>query len=325
MDQTAALSTIRCPILVISGDLDVSLPWQGHSEVIARTVPGARVVHLPAAHLSNLEMPRSFTAALLQFLMPTSEAADVAGMRVRRSVLGDAHVDRAIATTTAITKDFQELITRYAWGTIWTRPLLDVRTRRLLVLSTTAALGRWEEFRLHVRTGLNRDLEWCDLEEVLLQTAIYAGVPAANTGFHAAADEARAQDPRSLRSRLMNLTLVPRCERARRASHATERAGAAARESACRGVRGRSPSDKLVKRRLNSRSAFSWYSFFRSAASISSVSRILIVSRMYIDPPSGSNGASDANTTWSNPKNFNPHSVAARLPKTAVSAQNILK
>jgi 4-carboxymuconolactone decarboxylase len=111
-------------------------------------------------------------------------------MRARRSVLGDAHVDRAIATTTAFTKDFQELITRYAWGTIWTRPLLDVRTRRLLVLATTAALGRWEEFRLHVRTGLNRDLEWCDLEEVLLQTAIYAGVPAANSGFHAAAAEA---------------------------------------------------------------------------------------------------------------------------------------
>jgi 3-oxoadipate enol-lactonase / 4-carboxymuconolactone decarboxylase len=190
MDQTAALSTIRCPLLVISGDFDVSLPWQGHSDVIARTVPAVRVVHLPAAHLSNLERPRSFTAALLQFLMPAADAADVAGMRARRSVLGDAHVDRAIATTTAFTKDFQELITRYAWGTIWTRPLLDVRTRRLLVLATTAALGRWEEFRLHVRTGLNRDLEWCDLEEVLLQTAIYAGVPAANSGFHAAAAEA---------------------------------------------------------------------------------------------------------------------------------------
>jgi len=194
MDQTAAINAIRCPVLVISGDFDVSLPWQGHGNVIARTVPGARVVHLPAAHLSNLELPRSFTAAMQQFLMPPSEAADVAGMRVRRSVLGDAHVDRATATTTDFTKDFQDLITRYAWGTIWTRPLLDIRTRRLLVLSMTAALGRWEEFRLHVRTGLNRDLEWCDLEEVLLQTAIYAGVPAANTGFHAAADEARVKE-----------------------------------------------------------------------------------------------------------------------------------
>ena len=70
-------------------------------------------------------------------------------------------------------------------------PGLDVRTRRLLVLATTAAMGRWEEFRLHVRTGLAHELEWCDLEELLLQTAIYAGVPAANTGFHAAAEERR--------------------------------------------------------------------------------------------------------------------------------------
>jgi 4-carboxymuconolactone decarboxylase len=115
--------------------------------------------------------------------------AVAAGFGMRRAVLGDAHVDRAVADTTDRTRDFQDLITRYAWGTIWTRPGLDIRTRRLLVLAMTAALGRWEEFRLHVRTGLVHELEWCDLEEVLLQTAIYAGVPAANTGFRAALDE----------------------------------------------------------------------------------------------------------------------------------------
>ena len=81
------------------------------------------------------------------------------------------------------------MIARYAWGAIWTRPGLDVRSRRLLVLATTAALGRWEEFRLHVRTGLLQELEMSDLKEVLLQVAIYAGVPAANTGFHIAAEE----------------------------------------------------------------------------------------------------------------------------------------
>ena len=85
--------------------------------------------------------------------------------------------------------DFQDLITRYAWGTVWARPGLDIRTRRLIAIAIAAAMGRWEEFRLHVRLGLARELEWCDLEEVLLQTAIYAGVPAANTGFHAAAEE----------------------------------------------------------------------------------------------------------------------------------------
>jgi alkylhydroperoxidase/carboxymuconolactone decarboxylase family protein YurZ len=104
-------------------------------------------------------------------------------------VLGDAHVDRSIAATTNFNRDFQELITRFAWGTIWTRPGLDRRTRRLLVLAITASMGRWEEFRLHLRAGVAHELEWVDVEEVLLQVAVYAGVPAANTGFHIAIEE----------------------------------------------------------------------------------------------------------------------------------------
>jgi len=111
------------------------------------------------------------------------------GFEVRRAVLGNAHVERSIASTTDLTRDFQSLITRYAWGTVWTRPGLDWRTRRLLVLAIAASLGRWEEFALHVRAGLMHELELCDLKEVLLQTAIYAGVPAANTGFHIANEE----------------------------------------------------------------------------------------------------------------------------------------
>jgi 3-oxoadipate enol-lactonase/4-carboxymuconolactone decarboxylase len=190
LDLRASLGLIRCPALVIDGTLDVSLSWSGHGEILAQQIPGAEVVHLDAAHLSNLERPRGFTAALLRFLLPAAADARDAGMRVRRAVLGDAHVDRATASVTPFTRDFQELITRLAWGTIWTRPGLDVRTRRLLVLAICAALGRWEEFRLHVRTGLPRELEWCDLEEVLLETAVYAGVPAANTAFHVAQEEA---------------------------------------------------------------------------------------------------------------------------------------
>lgn len=194
VDLIAELRGIRCPVLVISGDLDVSLPWTGHGEIVAREIPGAAAVHLDAAHLSNIEAPRAFTAAVQRFLRRDDESVYDAGMRVRRRVLGDAHVDRAIAATTDATRDFQDLITRYAWGTIWTRPGLDVRTRRLLVLAITAAMGRWDEFRLHVRSGLPRELEWCDLEEVLLQTAVYAGVPAANTGFHQALDERAAAE-----------------------------------------------------------------------------------------------------------------------------------
>lgn len=190
MDQVSLLPAVAVPVLIVSGAHDVSLPWTGHGEVLAREIPHARVVHLPTAHLSNLEAPRSFTAALFDALRPTSMGSVEDGLRVRRLVLGDAHVDRSIAATSDFTRDFQELITRFAWGAVWTRPGLDVRTRRLLVLAITASLGRWEEFRLHVRTGLARELEWCDLEEVLLQTAVYAGVPAANTGFHHAAEEA---------------------------------------------------------------------------------------------------------------------------------------
>jgi len=193
MDQTELLARIRVPTLVISGDLDVGMPWDGHAAILTRAIEGARAVRLPAAHISNLERPRSFSAALLDFLVATPAERRDAGFAVRRSVLGDAYVDRAIAGTTDFNRDLQELITSYAWGSIWTRPGLDHRTRRLLVLTATAALGRWEEFRLHVRTGLAHELEPCDLREVLLQVAVYAGVPAANAAFHIASEMLEGQ------------------------------------------------------------------------------------------------------------------------------------
>jgi 3-oxoadipate enol-lactonase / 4-carboxymuconolactone decarboxylase len=177
---------------VISGDKDVPTPWVGNGELLAKGIAGAQVVHLPAAHLSNLECPRGFSTALATFLQPASSSLQEileTGFSLRRRVLGDAHVDKAIAATTEFTRDFQGLITRYAWGTIWNRPGLDLRTRRLLVLAMMAALGRWEEFRLHLSAGLNHGLESSDIKEVLLQAAIYAGVPAANTGFHIAQEE----------------------------------------------------------------------------------------------------------------------------------------
>jgi 3-oxoadipate enol-lactonase/4-carboxymuconolactone decarboxylase len=197
MNHQDLLKQIKAPTLVISGDRDVATPWSGHGERLAQEIQGAKTVHLAAAHLSNIERPRSFTTALLEFLLPQPNANSdslQAGFEVRRAVLGDAHVDRAIAGTTEFTREFQELITRYAWGTIWSRPELDRRTRRLLVLAVTASLGRWEEFALHVRAGLGGELELCDLKEVLLQTAVYAGVPAANTGFKIAAEQIKKDD-----------------------------------------------------------------------------------------------------------------------------------
>ena len=197
MNHVELIRQIKAPTLVISGDRDVATPWSGHGERLAQEIPGAKAIHLTAAHLSNIERPHSFTTALLEFLLPRPDADTdslQAGLEVRRAVLGDAHVDRAIAATTEFTRDFQDLITRYAWGTIWSRPELDRRTRRLLVLAMTASLGRWEEFTLHLRAGLAGDLELCDLKEVLLQTAVYAGVPAANTGFQIAAEQIKKKD-----------------------------------------------------------------------------------------------------------------------------------
>jgi len=112
------------------------------------------------------------------------KARHEAGMKIRRQVLGNAHVDRANAAITPLTTEFQDLITRYAWGEIWTRPGLDVRTRRVLVLGTLIALGRFEEFRMHARAALNEGgFSENDLKEIVLQQAIYCGVPAANTAF----------------------------------------------------------------------------------------------------------------------------------------------
>src|SRR5918993_1345395 len=105
------------------------------------------------------------------------------GMKVRREVLGDEHVDRAVERTTDFTRDFQELITRYAWGEIWSRPGLDRRTRSCITLTALVALGRDEELALHVRAALRNGLTRDEIKEVLLQSAIYCGVPAANAAF----------------------------------------------------------------------------------------------------------------------------------------------
>ena len=105
------------------------------------------------------------------------------GMRVRREVLGHEHVDRAIEQTTEFTRDFQELITRYAWGEIWTRPGLDRRTRSCITLTALVALGRDEELAMHVRAALRTGLTADEIKEVLLHSAVYCGVPAANAAF----------------------------------------------------------------------------------------------------------------------------------------------
>jgi 4-carboxymuconolactone decarboxylase len=105
------------------------------------------------------------------------------GMRVRREVLGDEHVDRAVESTSEFTADFQDLITRYAWGEIWTRPGLDRRMRSAITLTALVAHGHFDELRMHVRAARRNGLEEDEIKEVLLQCAIYCGVPAANRAF----------------------------------------------------------------------------------------------------------------------------------------------
>jgi len=116
------------------------------------------------------------------------------GMKTRRSVLGDAHVDRTLKNRTKFNEPFQDLITRYAWGEIWSRPGLPKKTRSLLTLSMLVALNRGEEFRMHVKTALSIGVSRDEIQELLLQAAIYCGVPAANSAFHVAEEVFDALD-----------------------------------------------------------------------------------------------------------------------------------
>lgn len=108
------------------------------------------------------------------------------GMEVRRAVLGDQHVDRSLQNVNDFNREFQELVTRYAWGEVWTRPGLPRHTRSLIVIGTLVALNRPEELRMHIRAAFNNGVTRNDIKEVLLQSAVYCGLPAANSAFHAA-------------------------------------------------------------------------------------------------------------------------------------------
>jgi len=197
MSLLSRLGEINLPALVISGAKDVSTPFEGHGAILAAAIPGAGVHMLKTGHLACLEDPGAFADAVARFLSGLVVGTEVAvaeaalfeaGLLNRREVLGDAWVDKALANRTPFNADFQAMITRYAWHEIWGRPGLDHRTRRLLVIAITTALGRWEEFRLHVRAGLSQGgFTEGELKEVLMQAAIYAGVPAANTAFAEAA------------------------------------------------------------------------------------------------------------------------------------------
>ncbi len=198
-DLRTALTAIRLPTLVVAGAHDPSTPASLGRD-IAAAVSGAEYVELDAAHLSNLEQAGAFNAALLRFL--TGDAITESGRRaigdgMRRSVLGDAHVDRSAAARTAFNGEFLDYITRTAWGETWTRPGLPRHTRSLLTIAMMVALNRPDELRLHLNAARNNGVTRDELKEVLMQAAVYCGVPAANAAFHLAAQVFAAQDSAS--------------------------------------------------------------------------------------------------------------------------------
>jgi len=179
-DLHEAMAGVRAPTLVLAGAADPVAPPPMSLE-LAEGIDGAALLVLPgAAHLANIEQPDRFATAVVDHLCGPAFGR---GDATRRAVLGDAHVDRSDAARTAFNAPFSDFITRYAWGDIWTRPGLDRRTRSFITLALLAGLGRTEELPLHVRGARNNGLSDAEIAEVLLHTAVYAGVPAANSAF----------------------------------------------------------------------------------------------------------------------------------------------
>lgn len=180
--------------------LDDPVTTPADVDALAAAIPGAQRLDLRASHLSAIEDPDAFAAALMSFLLQRSEqhmhedARYALGLRTRRAVLGDAHVERSLRQLSEHNEAFQDLISRYAWGEIWSRPGLPRHTRSLLTIAMMVALNREAELRLHLNAARNNGVTREQIREVLLQAAIYCGVPAANSAFHLAEQVFAEQD-----------------------------------------------------------------------------------------------------------------------------------
>ncbi|WP_367123682.1 4-carboxymuconolactone decarboxylase [Streptomyces phytohabitans] len=218
-DIRTELSRIGVPTLVVAGADDEATP-PADARALVAGIPDARLAIVPgASHLVPVEQPGAVTELLIRHLTTTwqqspagppapapvlapappqasviaeLEAAETpfarpdpydAGMKVRREVLGDAHVDRAAANADDFTQDFQDFVTRYAWGEVWTRPGIDRRTRSVATLTALTARGHYDELAFHTRAALRNGLTPAEIKEVLLHAGVYCGVPAANTAF----------------------------------------------------------------------------------------------------------------------------------------------
>jgi len=185
-DLTAGTSALTLPTLVVVGDQDAATPVAS-AQALHAVIPGSELVIIEGgAHIPTVEKPGEVTAALQNFLSPPINDYYEAGMAVRKQVLGEAHVARATEKITDLDRDFQAFITRTAWGSVWTRPGLDRRTRSLLTIAMMASLGHEEELKLHLRASKNTGASQADIAEALMQVAVYGGVPAANSAFRIA-------------------------------------------------------------------------------------------------------------------------------------------
>ncbi|HEY9324349.1 MAG TPA: 4-carboxymuconolactone decarboxylase [Agromyces sp.] len=192
-DRTRDLAALEVPTLALSGEYD-RVTTSASMQDLADDIRGARHIALDgASHLAVLEEPQASAELIAEHLVAIERSAETSdardrGMRVRREVLGDAHVDRAVAGTTRETDGFQDFLTRYAWGEVWDRPGLTRRERSIATLASLTTGGHEGEIAMHVRAALRNGLTREEISEVLLHTALYAGLPAANAAFAIARD-----------------------------------------------------------------------------------------------------------------------------------------
>lgn len=177
------LQNLEVETLVITGDEDPVTNVE-QAEFLVKNIPNASIKVLHARHLSATELPFEFAQILITFFV--GESTFQKGMHVRRSVLGNEHVDRANIKINDFNADFQSFITNYAWGEIWTRPGLSKNNRSLITMAMLIALNRPTEFKMHVKAAINNGVTVDEIKEVIMQSALYCGLPAANDALHLA-------------------------------------------------------------------------------------------------------------------------------------------
>lgn len=182
-DFSNQLQKIKAATLVITGDEDAVTTVEDAEELV-KNIPNAQLKIFHARHLASTELPEEYAAAMIDFFV--GESTFDRGMHVRRTVLGNVHVDRATANINEFNGEFQHFISNYAWGEIWTRPGLSKHNRSLITIAMLIALNRKAELQMHIKAAFNNGVTKDEIKEVIMQSALYCGLPAANEAIHTA-------------------------------------------------------------------------------------------------------------------------------------------